>query len=498
MTYVLIATSPGVAGRQQARRQLVVRAVLLLYLLSLIEGPLRKWILPELAGPLTLLRDPFVITLYVYAYLHKLILRREIAVLWLGFAAFTTWFGLFQYMFNEFGLTGWMLGVRTYWLYMPLAFVVASAFRREDVLRFLRLNLWIALPYALLVSMQYNGGAGAFINRGVGGDEGGVVGLAGGIVRPFGLFTYTGPNVQFSAALIAMFTALHVAGARDRPKRPLFVAMAAAVGTIAVLTGSRSIYFQAFFILGFSVLGLAIARPNGATAARILGVFGFVALGGVGLVLAFPDMFAAMDARFERAALSEGSILLRALSGLIAPLDALDTAPFFGHGIGLGAPGVAHFIGLPPLIFGEADLQRNINELGLLLGLMMLLLRVGTMIWLALLAMQLAQRGVAMALPLAGFALLPLLMGQITHSPINAFLVWLCVGLVLSADSVDERKKYEDRTSGKLYKTGVRFQSRARPSTPCLPFPEKRDEGNCPLGHRNTFRSDRITRNRNA
>jgi hypothetical protein len=134
-----------------------------------------------------------------------------VAALWLGFAVFTACFGLLQHMASGFGLTGWMLGVRTYWLYMPLAFVVAAAFRREDVMRFLRLNLWIALPYAVLVASQYSAGPGAFINRGVGGDEEGAVGLGDGILRPFGLFTYTGPNVQFTAAMIAMFTAVFLA-----------------------------------------------------------------------------------------------------------------------------------------------------------------------------------------------------------------------------------------------------------------------------------------------
>lgn len=423
------------ASQAESRRRFVVRAVLFIYVLSLVEGPLRKWFLPGLAGPLTLLRDPFAIALYAYCATAGLIWTRGIAKLWLGFAAVTTLIGLGQYMDNGYGLTGWMLGVRTYWLYMPLAFVVAKTFRREDVHRFLRLNLWIAMPYALLVASQYNAPPSAFINVGVGGDDEGAVGLGDGILRPFGLFTYTGPNVQFTAAMIAMFVAFYIGRVPARGRALFLIASGAAVGTMSVLTGSRSIYFLAAMILGLTVAGLFLARPSGRTLGRVLGILGFAALAALLFVYAFPDMLVAMAGRFERAAQSEGSILSRAFGGLVDWVDPFFTGPFFGAGIGAGAPGVARFLSLPPLIYGESDLQRNVNELGFIAGMAMLLLRWGTAAWILTTAYRLARQGQAMALPVAGFAFLPLLMGHITHSPINAFLVWLVVGLVISLNS---------------------------------------------------------------
>ena len=45
-----------------------VRRLIYLYLiLLLIEGALRKWVLPQLANPLLIVRDPVVILIYIVA-----------------------------------------------------------------------------------------------------------------------------------------------------------------------------------------------------------------------------------------------------------------------------------------------------------------------------------------------------------------------------------------------------------------------------------------------
>ena len=190
--------------RREAQRQFAVKWVFFIFILSLIEGPLRKWFLPGLAGPLTLLRDPFVIALYGYCLNNGLMRLRGVAApLWLGFATLTSLVGLVQYAEAGFSVWGWTLGVRTYWLYLPLAFVVAKAFTPEDILRFMRLCVWIAIPYAWLVVAQYNAPPFAFVNLGVAGDENASVGVVKNILRPFGLFSYTWPNVQFTAFVVA-------------------------------------------------------------------------------------------------------------------------------------------------------------------------------------------------------------------------------------------------------------------------------------------------------
>ena len=89
-------------------------------------------------------------------------------------------------------------------------------------------------------------------------------------------------------------------------------------------------------------------------------------------------MLDAMSGPLRTRRRSEGSIWNRAFGGLFRWVDPLFTTPLFGMGIGAGAPGVARILNLPALIYGESDLQRNVNELGLLTGSAMLALRFGT------------------------------------------------------------------------------------------------------------------------
>ena len=431
MTTVSINAAPVINhSATERRRQFVVRAVFFIFILSLIEGPLRKWFLPGLATPLTVLRDPIVIALYGYCFIKAQIQTQGWAALWLGFAAITVVVGFVQYWVVGLPTWGWLLGVRTYWLYMPLAFVVAKTFRMEDIHTFFKLCLWISIPYALLVASQYNAPAEAFLNQGVGADAEATVGVADGIVRPFGLFTYTGPNVQFTAFMIAVWVAFYISQVPMKRRAYFIWGSAAAVGSMAVLTGSRSIYFLAAMIVAFTLGGMLVTRPNAKGLRWGLGIIGFVGLAGFLFVFVFPDMLAAMGIRFERAASAEGSLLNRAVGGLTRWIDPLFTAPVFGMGIGAGAPGVARLLGLPALLYGESDLQRNINELGVLLGAMMLALRFGTVFWVVASSLKAAYHQHLIVLPLAGFVVFPFLMGQITHSPLIAFLVWLTLGLI--------------------------------------------------------------------
>src|SRR5262245_66481114 len=58
-------------SRERARRR-VVGLVLLVYLLLIFEGSLRKWLLPQLSLYIFFIRDPFVLIAYLLAFRHGL------------------------------------------------------------------------------------------------------------------------------------------------------------------------------------------------------------------------------------------------------------------------------------------------------------------------------------------------------------------------------------------------------------------------------------------
>lgn len=416
----------------EAKRRLAVNLVFFIYILMLVEGPLRKWFAPELATPIYFLRDPIVAFLYAYCIHGRLIIFNDWARTWLIFAAVVSLIGIIPYMLESVDGRAWILGVRNYWLYMPLAFVIASTFERADFLRFLRWNLVLAVPYAMLIMAQYRSPASAWINRSIGGDAG-VLTLDFGIVRTAGLFTFSGQNVNFSALLVAAYIAYILLQPPQKKSVLLYILAAGPIVSIAVLTGSRTIYFLVAASLVVTLAGFSFMKDKLAGIRASLLIVCCVALAVFAFVHIFSDAYEAMQLRFDKAASAEGPIQNRAIGGLLAFLTPLETAPLLGHGIGLGAPPVARFLDRPPQEFGENDLMRNVNELGIVFGLMFVMLRFVFAGYLVIVSLRAARAGHPEFLPFGGLAAVGLVRTSITLSTLNGFPYWLVAGLVLAS-----------------------------------------------------------------
>jgi hypothetical protein len=462
---VAARATPATAPREVQRR-LVVNLIFLIYLLALIEGPLRKWFLPGVATPLYFLRDPVVIGLYIYAFRAGFLRFEGWLAAWLTFAAVASLLGAIPFAIEQVDLRAWFFGVRTYWLYLPLAFLIGAVFDRADFRRFIMLNLLIAVPYAALVVLQYRSPPGAWINSSISGDEG-IVTVALGIVRPYGLFTFTGQNVIFSASLVSFLVASMYLFRRGGIGWRLVLLAALCVAALSVLTGSRSIYFMVGAIFAATLVGLLFSGRGSKTAGGTIMIFVCVSLAAFLFVNVFSDAYEAMQIRFERAEQSEGAVEKRALRSITGFVPALATAPVIGHGIGLGTPALNRFLNRPQLEFGEGDLMRNVNELGIVNGLVMVALRFAFAGYLLLVAFRAARNGHPEYLPLAGFAALGIAQAQITHSTLNGFQFWLVAGLVLSAMRLplgDDRRRGAQGSAPPARRAATRAAWPARPS----------------------------------
>ncbi len=423
--------SPQLARAREGHRQFAVRLIFFIYILSLVEGPLRKWLLPGLATPIYFLRDPFVLFLYAYCLHRNLVATSNWWKIWLGFAAIASLLGGFPYMLAGYDPRAWLIGVRAYWLYMPIAFVVASTVRHDDLRRFIRLNLLLAAPYAALVIAQYKSPVHAWINGGISGEEDYAM-VANDVVRPYGLFTYTGQNVIFSAFLFAMALSLLI-DMKDY-KAPLFLSATGGVSVacIAVLSGSRSIYMLLGATLLVTVLGAYLTNSVGRALRTTIVAAGFCMLAAYLFVEVFTDAFQAMQVRMEQTA-GEGPIEKRALFDLLGWTFALRDAPILGEGIGLGIPVVGRLVDRPFLEFSESELMRNTHELGVIIGVMFVMLRFAFAAHLVRVAFRAARAGYPGFLPFAGYAAVTIGVSQLTFSTINAFFFWFAAGLVLSS-----------------------------------------------------------------
>ena len=141
-------------ARERARKRLVW-TVLLIYLLAIFEGAIRKYVAPQLGQYIFFVRDPFLLYAYILATRFSLWPRGQA---FYTLSLFMCAFGvvLLVLQMGTFGVDDirWLLGVygwRSYFFYVPLAFLVGAQFRREDLRLVARMTLILALPIAVLV-----------------------------------------------------------------------------------------------------------------------------------------------------------------------------------------------------------------------------------------------------------------------------------------------------------------------------------------------------------
>jgi len=184
---------------QNTPHKLLKQGIWLYFLLILFEGALRKWVLPGMATPLLLVREPVAVALIFISWKNCLLPRN----LYLSGIVFIGIIGVFTAVFSGHGnFYVAIYGARILLLHLPLIFVIASIFDHEDVLIIGKAMLWIAVPMVIIIGLQFYSPQSAWINRGIGGDtEGGVFSGAMGLYRPPGTFSFANVNALISSLL---------------------------------------------------------------------------------------------------------------------------------------------------------------------------------------------------------------------------------------------------------------------------------------------------------
>jgi hypothetical protein len=434
--------------RQEAARRRIVRLVFIVFLLLIFEGVLRKWVLPEFQRPLYFVRDPFVTLIYIYALAYGLILRSSMLTTLGVFAVFIAIFHLVLMLAGAGHPISWAIGVRHYFFYIPLAFVIGYCFRFEDLAALIRLNLLLAIPIGILVFLQYQSPPSAWINRGVSDDIDSITVVIDNMVRPYGTFTYTSGHVLYTAASFGMLAAGWLLRREMRLPWWLIVAASGAIMVMALTTGSRTIwFFLAQVALCLGAVTLSAARSGYSVKALTLVIA--AALAAVALyssVLA--PAYEAMVIRTEVAARSE-PLGERALGMFSHAFVIASAAPIQGFGLGSGILGaVAALTGERSFSLAESEWDRVVLELGPIFGFGFIALRIAIVVWLlrrALVANRLS--GHPAGLILFGFTGLHVLNGQLTMSGSGAIFGWLFAGLVLAATN-QETQASADRHAG--------------------------------------------------
>ena len=443
------ARPPATATAERARRHLV-HVVLIIYLLAILEGSLRKYVAPQFGAYIFFIRDPFLIYAYLLATRHGLWPRHNA---WFMLSVFMCGFGVLLFVLQSalggldntrvlLGIYGW----RSYFLYVPLAFLVGAQFKTADLALFGKVTLWLALPIALLVALQFASPQNAAINVGVSEDkdlqfQG--IGLDAERIRPTGPFTSpTGQSQFVTTATVFLLALLLLPAARRKFGRLMLTMSAGAILTCVALGGSRGTTLSCALV-GLFAMGLGFIGRGAALKARALALpTALAVIAAVLYPIVFPVGFQAFMNRWDAAASAEqgieGGVFGRALYGFIDFFRLVETVPPMGYGLGYGGNASitlgAMVDGVAPGKLVETDFARHMVDLGPAFGLCYIAFRFGLTIWLLRLVLQ-ATRRVSDPLPmlLFAFASYVLLLGQLTgHGTINVY-GWLFTGLCIAA-----------------------------------------------------------------
>jgi hypothetical protein len=369
------------------------QGVWLYLLLLLFEGALRKWFLTPLATPLLVIRDPVAMWLILVCWQRKLFipaysltLMTIIGVLGLIFAV-TVGHG------NPFVA---IFGARILLIHFPMIFVIQSLFTRKDVIKIGKFMLVVAMPMLVLIALQFYSPQSAWVNRGVGGDEAGA-GFSGamGYFRPPGTFSFTNGTTLFYSLLgpYVLYFWLNPEGV----KRWVLIGATIALLIAIPLSISRALLFQ-------TLIGVMFCMFAGSSNPKYAGKL-FGALAGLLVLILILSQTSIVGgalevflARFDSANESEGGVegvfVDRFLGGLLGAFTTTSALPLWGYGIGMGTNvGSMLLTGGVSFLIAEGEWGRTIGELGPILGLGVVFLRIGMSINMGYLALEICFHG---------------------------------------------------------------------------------------------------------
>ena len=400
--------------------------------LLLVEGALRKWLLPGLSDELLIVRDPVILAIYVLALVAGLFPTNRFILALAVLAALSAAASLLG---GHRNLLVVAYGLRINYLHLPLIWIMGRVLDRRDVERIGALLLVTAIPMTLIMVRQFNSPMNAFINRGVGQDEVGQLFGADGRIRPPGLFAFiTGP--QLFIPRCAAFFLDEISGAKRLPWY-LLIASGLALAIALPVSISRTVMLGSGVVAVAFVAALPFTSTRFATLVRPLLLLAVV---GAGLLLlpVFREGLTVFMMRWDSAEDTPGSawmsVMDRTVNGFTNPYYFMREAPWLGYGIGTGSNvGARLTSGEVGFLLAEEEWGKVLLELGPVLGAAFILLRIALVAWLGWQAWR-GLRDNRNLLPLLIFAAtaLTILQGQWAPPTVLGFAV-VGAGLLLGA-----------------------------------------------------------------
>jgi|694.fasta_scaffold75677_5 hypothetical protein len=425
------------------------RNLIFLYVaLILLEGPIRKWLVPSSIGSLVAIsRDPIALLLIFQAFRKNLFKPSWLCHSWIILVLLMGVGGVLAMFSNDLPIQIWVFGLRTNLLHLPLILIIPRCLNGNDLDKLLRMLLLLSLPMAILMLIQYRSPIDSWINASA---QEGIKQIRGltGVVRPPGLFTFITGAVEYFALINGIFLGWFL----DKSRRVQLIAYGIVSTIIAYSVSGSRLMAGSIAVVWIGTLAVSfLFRPrlpstkiifSGLAIATLLAL----TVAATPLAATFQEGWSRTGKRFEQANKEDGGVGARLQQTLHIPEDIIWRAPMFGHGLGLGTNyGSKLASGSLGFALSESELQRILLESGFVIGIFFMIFRNILVLYTALVARKALSIGSHLPFSLFFVSVLNLSFGQFRLPTSMGFLV-ISMGFSLTAARLSH-SKYAARSS---------------------------------------------------
>ncbi|MDB9482195.1 hypothetical protein PN476_06130, partial [Dolichospermum circinale CS-537/05] len=324
------------------------RSVKFALIIVVLEGALRKWVLPQASDLIYFLKDIILLGAYLKFYSSSepkyhgksgfLTITLFLCTGWCAFQIFNPGLGS--------PIVG-LFGFKAYLFYIPLMWMIPTLFEsQEELYQFLRNYLLLVIPVSILAIVQFFSPINSPINMYAGGVE--AQAAVDGNARVTGTFPYI---VGYSTYMSFCFTALMPILSLPQTKKWQIITVIEAflvVGT-SFMSGARALLlFETLFLLGYFSL-LFLSKPSQV----VKTTKNFILP--VALIAAVVPIFfsRAIEAFYKRATNSD-NFSDRIFGAFVQPQTAMQFKGFDSYGIGATHPAIPVLRNTLQLASGEA------------------------------------------------------------------------------------------------------------------------------------------------
>lgn len=408
-------------------------AIWVYFLLWIFEGALRKWVLPSLATPLLIVRDPIAIYIILRAFYLNVKFSNPYIVLSTIFTLLSLAITL---TFGHGNLYVSIYGARIMMLHFPLIFIIGKVFTKEDVLQIGRALLALNILMTLIVYFQFSSPQTALINVGIGGE--GSAGFSGamGYSRPSGLFSFTtGLSVFFSAVSVFVF---YFWLSKDYCSKILLYGSTIALVIALPLTISRGAVVAVVIVGLFAIIASAtsskmlvkIVITSLAFYILIIVLQNYTTIFNLGTEV-FMDRVDTVN-RVAGGGLKE-SILLRIFDEFTGPFVELFKQPMFAGNLGMGTNAGAQMLtGKIVFLVSEGEFGRLGGEQGIIFGGGIIILRILLAFSIIIKSWKMPHEEKLLPFIICGSACVAIMQGQWAQPTVLGYGI-IMVGLVMAS-----------------------------------------------------------------